>query len=108
MALGTLITYEENEWLVDTCCTPPLYRIVGKDCGMNVEIWFHAEWRHGTYFRIKSVTYKGRTYQSPRYHYKYVPLVREAVFEIFKKDGLYDYGKNEMVLYEDKRKEILG
>ena len=107
MAITSLMYYDNREWCIDCDNTPPLYRILGEYEGMKVEIWFHAEWRSGIYFKIKSVTYKGRTYQSPRYHYKYIPLVREAVFEIFKKDGLYDYGKNEMVLYEDKRKEML-
>lgn len=73
------------------------YRAVSED----VEIWFECEWRGGSYFKIKSVSYCGRTYQAQRYHYSYIPIVREATFEIAKTDGLWDYKNNSLhTLYE--------
>jgi len=66
------------------------YRAVSKD----VEIWFECEWRGGSYFKIKSVSYGGRTYKAQRYHYFWLQIVREATFMIAKTDGLWDYKEN--------------
>lgn len=89
-------------WNVDLSCPPPLYRATHN----GKEIFFHAEYRFGMYFRIKSISYGGKTYTADRYQYKFIPLVRELVFEIWKSEGLYDYGKNEFVNYEDIHKNI--
>ena len=88
-------------WSVDMSCPPPLYRVYGN----GIEIFFHAEWRHGSYFKIKSVSYNGKTYQAQRYHYKFIPLIREAVYNIFKEYGLYDYGDNKFHTWAEKIKE---
>ena len=66
------------------------YRLVGN----GLQIWFECEWRGGSYFNIRSVTYGGRTYWAYRYQTKYIPIVREATFIIAQNHGLWDYEKN--------------
>lgn len=93
---------DNEKWKIDMTCPPPLYRVYGN----GIEVFFHAEWRHGSYFKIKSVSYNGRTYQAQRYHYKYIRLVREAVFNIFRQYGLYDYGDNKFHTWSEKNKNM--
>lgn len=47
--------------------------------------------RYGAHFRITTVTKNNRCYRSPRYHYKYMILVREFAFELLKQGRLWDY-----------------
>ena len=66
--------YEDNLYRID-CSNPyPNFRLYG-----------------GSYFQIKSVTRNGKTYSAQRYHYKYIPLIREATYKIYNEIGLYDY-----------------
>lgn len=60
--------------------------------GANEGVTFTAEYRNkGSYFKFRSAWKNNRTYSAWRYSYKYIPLMREATFEIAKHDGLYDY-----------------
>lgn len=77
-------------------------------------IWFTAEYRNGTYFKIKSYSDGKRTYTSERYFYKIIPLVREMTFELLKNNMLWDYNrqcpaletyKKDMLPYYTKCKE---
>lgn len=81
------LAYDGKLWGIDTTCTPPLYRVIGN----GVQILFEAEWKGGSYFKIKSVTRNNRTYQGSRYHLRWIQLVREATFQIYKTYGLWDY-----------------
>lgn len=83
--------------------TANLYRLINNE----IQIFFEAEWKNGSYFKIRSVRYNGKTYEASRYHYKFIPIVREATYEIFRNNGLYDYTNKRFVSYEDGKK-ILG
>lgn len=72
-----------------------LYRLING----KIQIFFECEWKGGEYFKIKSLTYGGRTYRSSRYHYHYLPLIREATFKIWQEDGLFDYKNNKVISY---------
>ena len=107
MAIKTIeILYNGNfqKWNLDCDCTPPLYRILNDD----VKIWFVAEWRNGCYFHIKSVTYNGKTYETQRYHYKFIPLVREAAFWIYENEGLWSYTDNKRHFFVNNNDETVG
>ena len=80
--------YEDNLYRIDCSNPSPNFRLYGH----GIEIFFTAEWKHGgSYFQIKSVTKNGKTYSAQRYHYKYIPLIREATYKIYNEIGLYDY-----------------
>lgn len=70
--------------------------------GKGFHVLFECEWKNGSYFKIKSVTKNGKTYQAQRYHYQYVPAVREATFIIFKKVGLYDYKNHKFIDWKEE------
>ena len=89
------LNYDSSEYTIYNVVANQ-YRIVGN----GVEIFFECEWKNGSYFKIKSITKNGRTYQAQRYYYKYIPLVREATFVIAREDGLWDYKNNELHIYE--------
>lgn len=93
--LGYEFNYEDSKYTI-TNVVANLYNIIGN----GVRIHFECEWKNGSYFKIKSVTKNGRTYQAQRYFYNYIPLVREATFIIAEKDGLWDYKNNELHTYE--------
>lgn len=86
------LNYDSSEYTIENVVAN-LYNLVGN----GVRIFFECEWRNGSYFHIKSITKNGKTYQAQRYHYPYIPAVREATFMIFKYCGLYDYRNNEFV-----------
>ena len=62
-------------------------------CNGTHTISFKAEYRHGTYTKIRSYydVAKNRCYQSPRYTKKVEPLVQAMAFELLKNDMLWDY-----------------
>lgn len=84
--LGYEFNYEDSKYTIENIVAN-LYNIIGN----GVRIHFECEWKNGSYFKIKSITKNGKTYQAQRYYYNYIPLVREATFEIYKTTGLYDY-----------------
>ena len=88
------LNYEGSEYTINNVVANQ-YRIVGN----GIELYFECEWKCGSYFRIKSVIKNGRCYQARKYLIKYIPLVREATFKVWQENGLYDYSRNEMVLY---------
>lgn len=88
------LNYDSQEYTIENVVAN-LYNIIGN----GVRIHFECEWKGGSYFKIKSVTKNGKCYQAQRYHYKYIPLVREATFVIAKEDGLWDYKNNELHTY---------
>ena len=57
-------------------------------------IWFTAEYRNGTYFKIKSYSDGKRNYTAERYFYKFIPLVQEMTFELLIHGYLWDYKNN--------------
>lgn len=76
--------------------------------GNGVRILFDCEWKNGSYFKIKSVTKNGKTYQAQRYHYPYIQVVREATFEIYKNCGLYDYTNHKFHTYVKNEDMTMG
>ena len=70
-------------------------------------LYFETEYKNGIYFNIKSFYDKhtNRTYTSPRYHYKLLPLVRELSFELLKNQWLWDYN-NQTVAIETYKKDM--
>lgn len=76
--------------------------------GNGVRILFDCEWKNGSYFKIKSVTKNGKTYQAQRFHYPYIQVVREATFVIFKECGLYDYNKHEFHIWNEEMNKRKG
>lgn len=68
-------------------------------------LWFIAEYRNGTYFKIKSYFDGKRVYQAEKYHYKLIPLVQAITFELLKNNALWDY-KNDCPALETYKKDI--
>lgn len=71
-----------------------LYRAFLSDC----VVFFSAEYKNGTYSKIKSVTKGGKTYSAQRYHYQYIPVVRDIAFALLKADKLWDYARQQPAL----------
>lgn len=88
------LNYDSSEYTIENVVAN-LYNIIGNGVRIHFECEWknedYCEWKNGSYFKIKSITKNGRCYQAQRYHYKYIPLVKEATFEIYKTTGLYDY-----------------
>lgn len=58
----------------------------------DYSLYFNAEGRDGgLYFNIISVTYNNKTYISQRYHYKYIPIVRDISIKLKENNYLWDY-----------------
>lgn len=57
-------------------------------------IWFTAEYKNGTYFKIKSFFDGKRCYTSQRYFYKLIPLIQEITFQLLQHGFLWDYKNN--------------
>lgn len=75
-------------------------------CSNNGQtLWFTAEYRKGTYFKIKSYFDGKRCYTSERYFYKLIPLIQTITFELLKNDLLWDY-KNDCPALETYKKDI--
>lgn len=84
------IEYDGQVYKIDEI-TAPAYRIYNDT--VSIVIW--AEWKNGgSYFQIKRVSYKQRTYTAQRYFYKWVPICREATYKIAQENGLWDYTEN--------------
>lgn len=66
---------------------------------------FNAEYRNGTYFKIKSYFDGKRAYKAERYFYKLIPLVQEMTFELLKNNKLWDY-KNDCPALVTYKKDI--
>ena len=69
-------------------------------------IWFTAEYKNGTYFKIKSYSDGKRTYIAERYFYKIIPLVQEMTFELLTNGYLWDY-KNDCPGLDSYKKDML-
>lgn len=41
---------------------------------------------NGFYNQIKTVTKNGKIYNAQRYHYKYIPIVQDMIFEYYKEN----------------------
>lgn len=76
-------------------------------CNGTHTISFTAEYKGGTYTRIRSYcdVVKNRCYQSPRYTNKVVPLVQEMAFELLKHGMLWDYN-NQCGALETYKRDI--
>ena len=68
-------------------------------------LWFDAEYRNGTYFKIKSYFDGKRVYQAQKYHYKLIPLVQEMTFKLLVNGYLWDY-KNDCPGLETYKKDM--
>lgn len=68
-------------------------------------LWFEAEYRGGMYFNIKSYYDGKRAYTAQRYHYKFIPLVREITFKLLQMGKLWDY-KNQCPALETYKKDM--
>jgi hypothetical protein len=64
---------------------------------------FEAEYRNGTYFKIKSYYDGKRSYFAERYFYKLIPLVQNITFELLKNGCLWD-NKNDRPALETYKK----
>ena len=92
-----VVKYDDLKYNIEQV-TGDIFRLWGN----GLEIKFTAEFKHGMYFKISSVTKRnGKTYVAQRYHYPYVSLIREATFVIWKEMGLYDYDNQQFVDYEN-------
>lgn len=62
----------------------------------NVVIVFDIKGGNGLYFNINWIFDKKniRTYKSPRYHYKYLPIIRDISYELAKMGCVWDYKNN--------------
>lgn len=88
-----------NEWNV-------YHEPHGFYCANNGKtIWFTAEYRNGTYFKIKSYSDGKRHYISERYFYKLIPLVQEMTFNLLKNGYLWDY-KNDCSALDSYKKDM--
>lgn len=84
------INYDGQVYKIDEI-TAPEYRVYND----TVSIVIQAEWKNGgSYFKIKSVSYRQRTYTAQRYFYRWIPICREATYKIAKENGLWDYTEN--------------
>ena len=87
------INYDGQEYTIEEICAPR-YRIYCKE--IDVYIVLSMEWKGGSYFKIDTVYKGGKAYSAQRYHYKWIPLCREATFIVAKEKGLWDYSNNEL------------
>lgn len=74
-------------------------------CNNGKTLWFTAEYRNGTYFKIKSYSDGKRVYTAERYFYKLIPLVQEITFKLLQYDKLWDY-KNDCPALETYKKDM--
>lgn len=74
-------------------------------CNNGKTLLFEAEYKNGTYFKIKGYYDGKRSYFAERYFYKLIPLVQKMTFELLKKDQLWDY-KNDCPALETYKKYI--
>lgn len=91
-----ILNYNGTEYNVEQI-TGDYFRLYNKD----ITIKFSAEWKNGSYFKIHTVSYGDKCYSSWRYHYKWLPLVREATYLIYKNNMLYDYTNQKFVEYKE-------
>lgn len=91
-----------NNWTIYSD-TAPLYYA----CNGTHTISFLAEYRGGTYSKIRSYydMMKNRCYQSPRYTNKVVPLAQDMTFELLKNGMLWDYN-NQCGALETYKRDI--
>lgn len=75
-------------------------------CNNGKTIVFTAEYRNGTYFKIKSYFNGKRAYTAQRYHYKLIPLVQEMTFALLQAGYLWDI-KNDCPALETYKKDML-
>lgn len=75
-------------------------------CNNGKTLYFHAEYKNGTYFNIKSYYDGKRCYTAQRYFYKLIPLVQTMTFELLQKNKLWDY-KNGCTALETYKKDML-
>ena len=68
-------------------------------------LYFNAEYRNGTYFKINSYFDGKRCYTAQRYLIKMIPLVQEMTFELLKRGYLWDY-KNDVPALETYKKDM--
>lgn len=84
------IEYDGKKYKIEEI-TGPAYRIYNNT--VSIVLWM--EWKNGgSYFQIKSVSYRQRTYTAWRYFYKWIQLCREATYIVAKENGLWDYTEN--------------
>lgn len=62
----------------------------------DVVIVFDIKGGNGLYFNIDYIFNKKniKTYRSPRYHYKYIPIIRDISYELAKMGCVWNYEKN--------------
>ena len=96
------LNYDSEDYIVEQI-TGNLYRI-RKFCRHDEEftITFEVECRnYGQYFKIHHLYKNGRTYDSSRFHYKYIPLIREATTLIWLEEGLFSYTLGKFVSFKE-------
>lgn len=74
-------------------------------CKDGKVIWFTAEYKNGTYFKIKYYNDGTRNYYAERYFYKLIGTVQMLAFELLKQGMLWDY-KNDCNALESYKKGI--
>lgn len=86
------IEYNNKVWNVEQV-TGDVYRAYEpKESLEDSGVVFTVEYRGGgSYFKFRSAWKGSRAYSAWRYATKWIPIMREATFEIAKTDGLYDY-----------------
>ena len=57
-------------------------------------LYFNAEYKGGTYFKINSYSDGKRTYTAQRYLIKMIPTVQEMTFQLLQHGYLWDYKNN--------------